>query len=138
MPASLAGVLKAHLETLGLGVAVHRDRAPEDTEYPYITVREGISKTPERAFPAHDDPEKHISELVQVDVWQAKKNAAGRVENLELGDRVVAALHGVVLTDAPFPISDVTLVGSVRVPDPDANVVHEAITVRVKRTLVRS
>lgn len=144
MSASLAGAIKAYLETQGLGIGFHRDKAPtlqdgEPYPYPYGTINEGVSRTPSRQFNQYDDPEGHITELVDVHIWQAKKHADGFLaEDSSLPDRTELALRGARLTTAPFQVDGVRVVGSVRVPDPDANVVHDAITVAVDRVLSRS
>lgn len=144
MAASTAGAVKALCESLGLGVPFYRDEAPErvagvPTPYPYGTIREQISLVPEAAFNQYDDEDGHVRELVQVDLWQQKKNPATgeRLEDFTLADRLVAGLRGAQLPEAPWPTAGIEVVGAPRVPDPDANVVHHAITVAVHRTLVR-
>ena len=61
-----------------------------------------------------------------------------KVEDRGLADRVVLGLKGARLAAAPWPVSGVTIVGAPRVPDPNPNVVHHAITIAVHRTLARS
>jgi hypothetical protein len=138
--ASTAGAVKAYAETLGLGIPFFRDQAPEGEAYPYGTIREQISLVPEAAFSQYDDDDGHVLELVQVDLWQRKKNPATgeRLEDFTLADRLVAGLRGAQLPDAPYPVAGVEVVGAPRVPDPDPNLVHHAITITVHRTLARS
>lgn len=140
MAASMAGAVKAFAEGLGLGVSFYRDTAPEGESYPYGTIREQIALVPETAFSQYDDVDGHVRELVQVDLWQQKKDPAtgARVEDFTLADRLVNGLRGAQLPDAPYPVSGVEVLGAPRIPDPDANVVHHALTIAVHRTLVRS
>lgn len=137
MSANTANAIKAYIETLGLGVSVYRDRAPNNIAPPYITVIEGISITSDPAFNAFDDPEKHVVELAQVDVWQAWHDAAGTgvVESYTLADAVAKALDGGLPTSPPTRVMGMRLTGMVRLLDPDQNIVHHALTVEVRRTL---
>lgn len=134
MSASTAGAIKAHLETLGLGVAVHRDEAPEDATLPYIVVTEGISITRDATFnPRTDDMAR---ELVQIDVYDLKRNAANQVtESYTLPDAVRVGVNGVRLATAPKKVYGMVWVGSARIPDPDSNVIRHAITAEVRRAM---
>lgn len=132
--------MKAHAETLGLGVPFFRDQAPEGTAYPYGTIREQISLVAETAFNQYDDADGHVRELVQIDLWQRKKDPAtgARIEDFTLADRLAAGFRGARLDAAPYPVVGVELVGAPRIPDPDPNLVHHALTIAVHRTLARS
>lgn len=139
MADSLGSAVKQHLEALGLGIPVFGRRAPKGTARPYITVEDQVSLVPEPAFPQFDDPEGHVRELVRVGVWQDERDAQGqKVEDRGIADRVVLGLKGGRLDAAPFPVAGVTVIGAPRVPDPDPNIVHHAITIAVSRTLARS
>lgn len=138
--ASTSGALKKLLEGAGLGVAVYRDRAPEGTKPPYLTVSEALFITPEPAFNAYSDPEAHVSERVQVSVWQqARDNTTRRVtENYELPDAVMATLTAAGLPSAPTQVHGVRVSSRIRLYEEKTNVVHDAITLDVRRVLQRS
>lgn len=137
MAANTANAIKALLEGLGLGVSVYRDRAPNNIAPPYITVVEAISVVSDPAFNSYDDPEHHIIEQAQVDVWQPWHDAAGTgvVETYTLADAVAKALDGTQPTSPPTRVSGMRLVGMVRLLELDQNIVHHAITVELRRTL---
>lgn len=139
MSATTGGATKALLEAAGLGVSVFRDTAPPDQALPYITVHEAISITSAAAFPTFDDPEHHVTEEVQVDVWQQWRNPSTRAvtESYTLPDAVTAALVGGRLTTLPTYGGHLRLGGRQRLVEEDSNVVHDAITVEVARTLAR-
>lgn len=139
MSASTGGAVKAYLEGQQLGVPVFRDRAPKDQVYPFITVTEEVSLTVVRRADAGD-------ELVQVDLWQTWKHPAGAVvggvnvagrlaEDSTLVRRLQGALRGAALMAAPTLTYQANLEGSVRLPEPDNNLVHHSLTVRVHREL---
>lgn len=141
MAASLGGAIKALLESQGLGVPVFRDRAPANQSLPYVVVYEGIAVVPEVAFNAYDDPEGHVSELVQVSLYQQWRDSltGGLVESYTLADAMTLALHRNHLTTAPFHVAGMRVTeGPVRVLDVDDNSVNHAVTVEVRRVLQRS
>jgi len=149
MSANTGNAVKALLETLGLGVSVYRDAAPLNTPLPVILVHEGISIVPEPSFSAFDDPEGHVRELVQVDVWQMWRDlrSGDVLESYTLPDAVVKGLRGASLATGPTRVSGVTVVDMVRTvgnPLPNAreavgrgeqDKVRHAITIEVRRTL---
>lgn len=135
--ASTGGALKHALEGAGLGVPVFRDRAPKDQAFPYVTVREEL----DLGLVARADA---VAELVQVDLWQYARwpagveapKVAGKVaEDSVLVRRLQAFLRGAVLPAAPTMTYRAVLQGSVRLTEPDNNLVHHALTVRVHRDL---
>lgn len=139
MSASTGGAVKAYLEAAALGVPWFRDRAPKDQRYPYGTVTEEVSLTVVRRAETAD-------ELVQVDLWQFARwpagtvvggvNVAGRVaEDSALVRRLQRVLRGARLATAPTLTYQANLEGSVRLTEPDTNLVHHALTVRVHREL---
>lgn len=139
MSASTGGAVKAYLEGRQLGVPVFRDRAPKGQPYPFITVTEEVSLTVRRRAEAGD-------ELVQVDLWQLWKHPAGTVvggvnvagrlaEDSALVRRLQQSLRRAALMAAPTLTYQANLEGSVRLPEPDDNLVHHALTVRVHREL---
>lgn len=137
MSISTATAIKASLESAGLGVPVFRDKADEKQRPPYITVTEAISINAEVAFNAYDDPERHVSELAQIDVWQTYRDTTTRqvVENYTLADAVARALDGTGLPTAPTHVSGARLLSMVRLLETDANIVHHSLTVEIRRTL---
>jgi hypothetical protein len=131
MAATTSGALKARLEALTLGVAVFRDKAPDGQAMPYITVSEGVSVVPDH----NQFDNSTVTELAQVDVWQPWKNVStgAVVESYTLPGQVLAGLSGVSLPAAPTHVYGVTVDSSVRILEADLNVVHHAITVRIRR-----
>jgi hypothetical protein len=136
--ASTAGALKAYIESLGLSLAVYRGKKPEAEKVArWVEVTEDISTVPDGVFNAFDDPDGHVSELAGVDLYQRRMNPAtgANAESYTLPDALTKALNGARLVSAPTHVVGVTVVGRNRVPDPDTNVVHHALTVQIKRTL---
>jgi hypothetical protein len=139
MAATTSGAIKAFVESLGLGLAGYRGKKPAGERLArWFEVHEDISTVPDGAWNAHDDPEGHVSELAQVDLYQLAKNPVTGLnsEVYTLPDALMAGLHGARLPAAPKHVSTVLVVSRNRVPDPDANVIHHALTVQVRRTLV--
>lgn len=138
MAASIAGALKALLESLGLGISVYRDAAPAGQPLPYATVRERISVTKSLSGrgdfgdPASKSP---VEEQVQVDVWQQWRNPAtgALAETYTLARAVTSSLDGAVLPSPPMQVHGVRLASAVRFVEDDNNLVHDAITVVVHR-----
>lgn len=134
MAATTSGALKAYLEAQGLGVSVYRDRAPEGTALPYITVSEAVSITVDQSGDFGATTTLTAVEDAQVDVWQAERNGLTG-ESYTLVPAVLRALHGANLTAAPTHVYGVRVTGDVRLVEPDNNIVHEAITVEIHRVL---
>lgn len=139
MAASTGGAIKAYLEGRALGVPWFRDLAPKGQAYPFGTVAEELSLTVVQRADA-------AAELVQVDLWQYLRWPAGTVRNGVLVEGKVAedsalvravqgALRRAALVAAPTLTYRATLEGSVRLTEPDDNLVHHALTVRVHREL---
>ena len=137
--ASTGGALKHALEGAGLGLPWFRDRAPKDQAYPYGTISEEL----DLGLVARADA---VAELVQVDLWQYARWPAGTIrdgvdvsgkvaENSGLVRGLQAFLRSCELPAAPTLTYRATLQGSVRLPEPDNNLVHHALTVRVHRDL---
>ena len=138
MSATVAGAVKARLESLGMGMSAFRDVAPPNQPLPYWTVQEGIGRAPEPAgdFGDPDNPGE-VREEVQVDLWQARRKADGTsAEDYTLVHRTIQGLRGAVLDDVlggrcyPARVTD-----SRRIPDPDANLIHDTITIQIVRAL---
>lgn len=140
MSANTANAIKALIESLGLGVSVYRDRAPNIAVVPYVTVIEAISVTADSRFNSFDDPEHHVVELAQIDVWQPWRDASGNnvIEDYPLVDAIIVGLDGARLPDAPNHVAGTRLAGMVRDLEHAKNIVHHAITVEVRRVLVRA
>lgn len=139
MAASTAGALKAFLEAQGLGISVYRDRAPEGPTFPYATVHEAISVSPEPAFNADDDPQGHVTEQAQVSIWQRSRNpdTLAKTESYTLPDAICLALTGAVLTALPTYGGHVRVQGRTRLLEDEGTTIHDAVTVEVRRTLAR-
>lgn len=128
MAATTRGAIKAWLEAGGLGIAVYSREAPKDATYPFVTVEERIAVTPE----AHGDngADAAVREQVQLNVWQRTSSTDG-----QLVDAVIQRLHGGLLAAAPSHVYGLSVDFATTVPDPDKTVVHDAITVSVRRAL---
>ena len=139
MAASTAGALKAYIESLGLSLPAFRDKKPTGQDLDrWVEITEDVSTVPDGAFNAFDDPDGHVSELAGVDLYQRRMHPVTGVntESYTLPDDLTKALNGARLTAGRTNVSGVTVVGRNRVPDPDTNIVHHALTVQVRRTLV--
>lgn len=143
MSATLAGSIKAYIETLGLNVAVFNRRPKPGTRMPYVLVSDGVSVNPEPAFPQHDDPEGHVFELVSVDLWEPWDPENDVKESYTLPDALTLGLRGAHLPSTgankpPFPVSGKLRVfsGPTRLPDQAGKTMHTNITLRVDRQLL--
>ena len=139
MSASTAGAVKAHIETLGLGVPVFRDGAGDTTTPPYVTVQEGIGYETEAHGDTGDpDADMGVGELVQVDLYLPARvrTSTGRAANAEsytAPDRLHRGLHGAALPSIGGARVYGCLVESrLRWPIAD-NVARHTLTIRVKR-----
>ncbi|QXC59330.1 hypothetical protein KSP35_13050 [Aquihabitans sp. G128] len=135
MAASLTGALKALIEPAGLGLSVWRDdlATGQPTGPRYVTVAEGISTTTERLSGDHDgDP---VTELVQLDLWQPwrAKTDGDPAEDYALPRSLRTLLHGARLTAAPMIVRSCTVDDVVRLVEREANTVHHAFTLRLRR-----
>lgn len=139
MSATTGAAFKALIEAGGLGVSVYRDQAPPRTALPYVTVSEAIVVTAEPAFNPRDDPEHHVAEQVQIDVWQQYRNPTTNAvtESFTLPDAVCALVSGGRLTTLPTYGGHTRMLGRTRLFEDEGTVVHDAITAEVRRTLAR-
>jgi len=146
MAATLAGLFKAHLEALGLGVSWYRDGAPAgvaDSGVVFGVVQDGISMVPER-HGDHGDPLGHQGdiELVQLDLYQparvadpvrAGQTLPGESRTLHLAvRRALTLLAGKSYGTPPVRVYGVTVQGGRRWPISD-NVVRHTWTVAARR-----
>lgn len=143
MSATVSGAVKAVVEAAGLGLAAYRDRAPEGTSLPYVTVQEGLDRAV-MATGDHGDPDgdMDVRELVQVDLWQQRLHPATgqRLEDYLLPGRLVRALHGAHLPDVGAGrVFKTSVQSSLRLsPGPgveDTNLVRDTLTLQVIRSL---
>lgn len=99
---------------------------------PYITVSEGIVITPDRLGDnGASDP---VTELVQVDLWQRWRNAdqtSGEASGLAAALELL--LDGASFDDPPTHVRACTVDSVVRLVERDSNVVHHALTLRIRR-----
>lgn len=141
MAASTSGALKAHIESLGLGLAGYRDAAPEDAALPYVRISEDIAQT----IRQHGDfgaagAAKACTEEVQLDLFQQRRDpdTGAITESYTIKDALVAGLHGAHLTAAPKHAYGLRVLSATRfppAPDDDTNVVRHLITVALDRAL---
>lgn len=97
MAATIAGSLKALVESAGLSLQAFRDEAPAGTPLPYVTITE-VTAPPilsgDFGDPVNGQPT--LAVLAQVDLWQARRDpATGAVaERYGLAAALSRALHG--------------------------------------------
>jgi hypothetical protein len=145
--ATIAGALKARIEGLGLGLVAYRDGAPSAPDpatglpvptvpLPYVTIREAIAATPDLDGPYDDGVPHTIREVVQVDLWQRWRDPNSRktAEQYGLADALVRGLRGAPLPDAPTRVYGCAVAGRTRLLEPQENVVHDAITLTIRRS----
>src|SRR5207253_7625653 len=100
MAASTAGALKALIESLGLSVSVYRDRAPEKTAPPYVTVSEAVAIVTDKL---EDGAVSTGKETVSIDVWMTWKNkTTGAItEPYTLPGAILRGIQGKSLGSTP-------------------------------------
>lgn len=133
MPATTAGALKVVIESLGLGLAAYRDRPSENTKPPYIVIHEAIIITPRGLGDDGDDDA--VIEQIQIDLWEAWRNANGSsAENPARARSVELGLKAAELVDLPYRVHGVVGVSRTRrAPDERENLVRNIYTVEVRR-----
>lgn len=141
--ASTRNAVKRLIEGLDLGLAVFEDRRPSDdvqaSMWPYATV---VDASPVVAGGLEDGRQVSARETVFIDIWQHYRDAGG---NRGGSETLVPALLRGLSGARPRPLREgtryqaliytIVLRDSRRVPDPDRNVIHDAITVEVVRQL---
>lgn len=131
MSLTIAGALKASLETAGLGVSIFntfaalRKAAGAEQPLPYLVITDQLSNIPERG--GRGDYARTI-EQVQVDVYQDR-----RAMNHQLVRNVQLALKDIRLATAPMLVFRVNVDSTVPTPDPDPNVDRKTITLSLRR-----
>lgn len=134
MAATTAGAVKAVVEAAGLGVSAYRNAAPDGTAMPYVTVQDEVALSPLADGPYDRGVTHNVREVVQVDVWQTWRTASGKpAEDYALPAAIRRALHGASLPPAPGRVYGCRVTGSVRLVEPDTNVVHHALTLTIDR-----
>lgn len=136
MSATSANALKALIEGLGLSLTAYRDEAKQGAAKPYVTITEEISFVPDSI---EDGQATTGVETVTVDLWQQWKNSngAGTIsEDYTLAPNLRKGLHGKRLALIGTAITYVVLVrNSIRLLDPESNVVHHVLTLDIHREL---
>lgn len=118
---TVVATVKALLDPI-LGGRVYRDEHPEDPNvaWPYANVRDDVSRNP---AVRGDQRTVAWTRLVQVDVWQRAE-----AEDDGLLDTVLAALDG---AEPPGRDLLIQVDASQRLYEPEARIVHHAVTLRV-------
>ena len=137
MALTTAGALKTLIESFELSVAAYRDRAPKEATLPYVTVDEALSIVPEAHGDVADASAHHgVSEDVTVHLWEHWRDARGRsAEDVVLQRELRRKLN----TAQPFEYADgvrvygTRVVSSARLVEDEENIVHTALTVRLRR-----
>jgi hypothetical protein len=144
MSLSLAAAVKAHLETLGLGIPWFRDESPpykgDGTEQmpPFGVVIDGLNVLPRMTG---DRLAKRATEQVQVDVYEYELTPVTkeRAESYTLAKDVVRGLLGARLSTAPEYVWRCMVSSQVRFRDPTAHnglgEVRNSITLDVIRDI---
>ncbi len=132
--------MKAFVEQAGLNLTCVRDRA-EGKTYPYVAIREGVSKVPSTAStPFEMGGKRSIREMVQLDLYQQWKKPDGTMaEVYGLGDALADVLDGSVLLQSgsgapPTHVYGVKVIqGPMRFPDLEPNIIRDTITIEIDR-----
>lgn len=132
--ATIATALKAYIETLGLTLPVYVDVQPNGINPPYGLVATARPLTPEGA---EDGKVGAVSELALVDVYLPwRDSTTGKVtESATIADALVLGLSGSQLSEPPKRVYGVEVIDCQRLPDEEANVVHLALSVRIRRSI---
>jgi galactitol-specific phosphotransferase system IIC component len=135
MAASSAGALKAFIEGLGLGISVYRDRAPEKTALPYVSIAEAVAVVPDLL---EDGLVSTGRETVTIDVWMTWKNkmTGAIAEAYALPGAILRGLHGRSLPASPTHTYAVIIqrMGP-RLVEEETNLVHCPLTAVLWREL---
>lgn len=113
--------------TTTLGGRVYRHRAPENTQWPYVTFRDPVTET---SVLRGDGVGLGQERRLQVDLWQQLTPALAG-EDHGLPDRVRAALDGRKVVGA----HRLRVLQRVRVDDDDLQVLHDAFDIAVARAV---
>lgn len=137
MALTTSNALKSLVESLGTGLSAYRDQPPETTKRPYVTITEEIAWVPDVE---EDGATATAVETAQVDVWEDWKNlTTGDVaESYGLAATIRKGLDGSRLPQVGSLIGTSVVyhthvTSSVRLLEPDNNIVHHALTVEVHR-----
>jgi hypothetical protein len=133
LSATTAGALKALIESLGLSLSAYRDEATAGTARPYVTILEELAMT---ADPSEDGKAGTVVEMIQIDLWQDWHNqTTGDIaENYTLAPALRRGIDGVRLALIGTSVTYIALVRhSLRMVEPDENLIHNALTVEVYR-----
>lgn len=135
MAAVVGGLIRSILAGGGVAVPITMDETSKKapTAFPYITISEGLDVT------RYDSgaPSLNLrSELVQVDIWQKREGAQAEDSVLPLTvERLLNAAGPAQLTANGGFVYRLLVVGSRRLFDKEARIVHHALTVRATRRI---
>lgn len=144
MAATTSGAVKARVEAAGLGLSAYRDGAPSvqgpdgpvpSVPLPYVTVDEAVALIPDRDGTFDPDTLHTVEEMVTVHLWQRWRDGNGKTgpEDYGLASALVRVLHGTTLVPCPGQVFGVQVRGRARLLEEKENVVHDALTVIVRR-----
>ena len=92
MAATIAGALKAHIESLGLGLAAYRDEAPEGATLPYCVITEAVATDPDgRVTEFREKPAEPVPGSINAGTYildPGQLGAWARGENLSIERRI--------------------------------------------------
>ena len=135
MAASTSGALKAQIESLGLSIRAYRDRAPEGTKLPYVSIDEAVAVVPDKL---EDGQATTGKETVTIHVFMSWKDpSTGAVlESYSLPGAIIRGLQGVGLQAGPTRSYAVIVQREgPRIVEEETNIVHVPISAVVWRTL---
>jgi hypothetical protein len=125
------------VESLGTGLSAYRDQPPEGTARPYVTITEEIASAYDGAEDGKSDT---LVETCQVSLWEDwhNKTTGDIAESYTLSTTLKRGLDGSRLTQVGSLIGTSVVYmtrvsSSIRLLDPDPNIVQHAITVEVHR-----
>lgn len=145
LAAGTAGAIKAYLESKSLGIPIFHDAPPPVQPNapaivkPYITISEAIANTPDgdEDGGSAQGGTSYVVELAQVDLWDfwRETDGNGKKESRTLGPAIHRALAGALLDQSPTRVYGVTVRNHIRFEERDANIVHRAITLAIRRVV---
>src|SRR3954467_10055666 len=111
MAATLANAIKALIEGSGLGLSAYRDVAPSTERRPFVTVSDGIARTPRGRADGGTDAWREICQVDLRETWQFDGEGE---EEPQLAMALDSLLHGAALPNAPVRVHGMSVVSSRR------------------------
>lgn len=134
MAATVAGALKALIDGLALGVTTYRERPPESVPLPYVVAYDALAVVPDTLNPAFEHPT--VVETAQVSLFEQWRDPTTQAvtESAALAPELHRRLDASTLA-TPTTTIGVSVVERRRLPELDANVVQNVLTLELIRYL---